>query len=117
MNTTSPAHAIIDIPNDAFDTAGLISPNPSRPSLPIVESKGEMKMFSAWTKEGKREREMSSLILTRPEKITMPAAIYPRPTKLGGRKVRITKVDGTLERGEKSAEERDVTVTPVRTNP
>src|SRR5437763_7277200 len=117
MSNTSPIHPIIDIPNDAFDTAGLISPNPSRPSLPIVESKGKMKMFSAWTKEGKREREMSSLILPRPEKITMPAAIYPRPTKLGGRNVRVTKVDGKPERGEKIAEERDITVLPVRTDP
>lgn len=116
MSSTSLVRPIIDIPNDPFDTAGLISPNPSRPSLPIVESKGEMKKFSAWTKEGKREREMSSLILPRPEKITMPAAIYPQPTKLGGRNVRVTKADGTPEKGEKIFEERVITVLPVQTD-
>jgi hypothetical protein len=49
--------------------------------LPIVKTKDEVKKSSAWTKEGKREREMSLLILPRPERVTMPAAILPRPDK------------------------------------
>ena len=75
--------SIIDTPNDAFATTGLISPNPRRPSLPIIEKKDEVKKSSSWSKEGKREREMSLLILPQPERITMPAAILPRPKKVG----------------------------------
>jgi len=71
-------HPIIDTPNDAFDTAGLISPNPERASLPIIEKK-EDKKSSVWTKDKKLEREMASLILPKPEKIVMPAAILPKP--------------------------------------
>ena len=56
-------------------------------SLPILESNdGVKKSCAAWTKEGKREREMSYLILPRPEKVTMPAAILPKPDKIGKRK-------------------------------
>ena len=56
-------------------------------SLPILESKDEVKKScAAWTKEGKREREMSYLILPRAEKVTMPAAILPKPDKIGKRK-------------------------------
>jgi len=71
-------HPIIDTPNDAFDTAGLISPNPERASLPIIEKK-EDKKSSVWTKDKKLEREMASLILPKPEKVVMPAAILPKP--------------------------------------
>jgi hypothetical protein len=75
---------IIDTPIDIFDTAGLISPNPERASLPITITPSEemVKKSSAWSKEGKREREMSTLILPRPERITMPAAILPTPEEL-----------------------------------
>jgi len=74
--STRTPHSIIDAPEDAFDLAGLMSPRPERPSLPIIEPKTEIKRSSAWTKEGKRKREMSTLILPRPEKVTWPAAIY-----------------------------------------
>jgi hypothetical protein len=70
-----------------YDTAGLIPADPQRPSLPIAETKEEAKKSSAaWTKEGKRDREMSYLILPRPEKVTMPAAILPKPDKKHGKK-------------------------------
>lgn len=71
----------MDAPDDVFDLAGLMSPNPERHTLPLVEQKMEVKKSSAWTKEGKRQREMSTLILPRPERVTMPAAIYPNAEK------------------------------------
>ena len=99
--STCHARSIIDTPNDAFDTSGLISPNPDRPSLPIARPKDEVKKSSAWTKEGKREREMSLLILPRPERVTMPAAILPRPDKKIGLKVKKTTVENPPPQSEK----------------
>lgn len=80
-------HSIIDAPNEPSDTIGLIPPNPNRPSIHMVETKDEAKKSNNWTKEGKREREMSSLVLPRPERKAMTAAILPRPDK----KVKVKK--------------------------
>ena len=93
---------IIDTPIDVFDTAGLISPNPERASLPIMTTPKEeiVKKSSAWSKEGKREREMSTLILPRPERITMPAAILPTPEelkKLGRKRKGVDKVVAVID--------------------
>jgi len=48
----------------------------------------------------------------------MPAAIYPRPMKLGGKTVRVTEVDGTLQKKEEPVESivsgNNVTVFPIR---
>jgi hypothetical protein len=107
----------MDTPNDTFDTVGLIPPNPERPSLPIIETKDKVRKSSAWTKEGKREREMSLLILPRPERVTMPAAILPRPErkKTAHKPKREWEIDDSVpivEETTKTFKESDAT-TPV----
>jgi hypothetical protein len=61
--------------------------------------KDEVSKSSAWTKEGKREREMSQLILPKPERVTMKAAIFPRSERKSAvkshvKEARTATVDG-----------------------